>query len=597
MSSTSEALNIADVNFVVIDVETTGMSGSANRVTEIACVVVRDMEIRQTFHSLVNPRQFIPTFIEQLTGITNAMVYNAPEEAEVFAKVGELLSLPNAVFVAHNVSFDWNFVTNSLQRSALDVPDIPQLCTCRLANRLLPKKQKKNLGAVAAHFDIRIEGRHRAGGDAEATARVLIEFLEQLDSDHDIQDLNELLQFQHRRLRNFHAPSKAMKKLQPLLDALPEAPGVYYMLDSDGFIMYVGKAKSLADRVRSYFQMSAQHPEKIAKMVKKVDSIRWEETGSELGALLLESREIKKHKPPFNTVSKKIRRYPFLKLTTNNAFPTVEFCDQIQNDGAEYYGPFLYRGMVNEVLETITRNFKLRLCLDELKPSESVRPCFYHHIHRCGAPCALVQSADDYEREVQAVRRFLSGYSEGVIAMIDLEMQACAERLEFEQAAMLRNRARELRRLFERKHQGSTAVNKTNLIVVVPASGGPQSVELFFLRQGFLAKQLIVGRRASLEHLYQLVNQLYYSESLFEPELNAVEVDQLRIVSQWVYRKRDESISLYVDHASADELYAELRELVQQAFIPQTTVVKEPHQVQLEFNEHYQSSYSENYSQ
>ncbi len=557
---------IADTNFVVIDVETTGMSGSANRVTEIGCLVVRDGEIRQTFSSLVNPRQFIPSFIENLTGITNAMVYNAPEEAEVFAQVLRMLQLPNAVFVAHNAGFDWSFVSNALMRSNFDVPALPVLCTCKLANRLLPKKQKKNLGAVAKHFQIRIEGRHRAFGDAEATALVLLEFLESLESEHDIEELDELISFQHRRLKNFHATPKAMKKIQGYLDALPTAPGVYYMHDADDFIMYVGKAKSLSDRVRSYFQMSAQHPEKIAKMVRKVERIHWEETGSELGALLLESSEIKKHKPPFNTLSKKIRRYPFLKLSTGSEFPTVEFCDQILNDGAEYYGPFLYRGMVQEVLQTISRNFKLRLCQDELHPSPNVRPCFYYHINKCAAPCAAEQSKAEYMEEVDAVRRFLSGYSEGVIAMIEHEMQACAERLEFEQAAMLRNRAKELRKLFDRNHQGSTAVNKTNLIVVVPASEREKTVELFCLRRGFLAHQQIFGRKASLTKLREVLNSLYFQGEELAFELSLEEVDELRIIAQWVYRKRDQSLSIYVENQSLDELHAELCELIQHSF-------------------------------
>ncbi len=570
MSSSTETseIAIADLNFIVIDVETTGMSGSANRVTEVACVVVRDGEVRQNFSSLVNPRQFIPSFIENLTGITNAMVLHAPEEDEVFRQVHRLLNLPNAVFVAHNASFDWSFVSNALLRTGLDVPDIPVLCTCKLANRLLPKKHKKNLGAVSQHFGIRIDARHRAFGDAEATAQVLLEFLEELEGEHEVDDLNTLVSFQYKRLKNFHATPKAISKLQPFLDALPNAPGVYFMIDSDGFILYVGKAKVLADRVRSYFQMSAQHPEKIAKMVRKVHSIRWEETGSELGALLLESQQIKKHKPPFNTMSKKIRRYPFLRLDTTSDFPTVEFCDHIHNDGAEYYGPFLYRGMVQEVVQTIERNFRLRLCHDPLDPSPDVRPCFYYHIKKCAAPCAAAQSKESYREEVEAVRRFLSGYSEGVVAMIEHEMQACAERLEFEQAAMLRNRARELRKLFDRNHQGSTAVNKTNLVVIVPASEREKSVELFCLRRGFLAHQQILGRKASLANVRDVLQRLYYQGEELSFDLSLEEVDELRIIAQWVYRKRDQSLSVYVEDQTPDELFEQVQNCIRHSFDP-----------------------------
>lgn len=555
-------INIWDINFIVTDVETTGMNGEHNRVTEVACMVVRGGEIQHSFSSLVNPRQFIPPFIEQLTGITNAMVFNAPEEDIVFREVHKLLSLPNAVFVAHNEQFDWSFITHTLQRCHLSIPKIERVCTCKLARRLLPKQRKKNLGSVAQYFNISIDARHRAYGDAEATARVLVEFLEVIEQQHEVENLDDLLTFQNKRLKNFHATPRVLKRVQPLLDELPEAPGVYFMMDEDERLMYIGKAKSLAERVRSYFQLSADHPKKIADMVRQVHTIRWEETGTELAALLKESREIKRHKPPYNTMSKKLRRYPFLKLTVNEDFPVLELCTAIEDDGAEYFGPFPRRGMVEEILTTVKKNFRLRLCTEMANPDENVRPCFYYHIRQCNAPCAQLQSKEEYAREVGLVRKFLSGYSQGIIATLEQEMHACAERMEFETAAMLRNRAKELRRLFERSQEVSSAVNNTNAILVLPASQQEKTVEVFFIRAGMLAHQEVLGRRSSLERLHRKIQELYYAPSSFALPLSPEQVDELRILSQWMYRQRHSGTHIYIEGKSHAEVCAIFSEAV-----------------------------------
>ncbi|MBL7999287.1 MAG: DEDD exonuclease domain-containing protein, partial [Candidatus Kapabacteria bacterium] len=550
------------------DVETTGSSGEHNRITEVACVVMRGGEVQHTFTSLINPRQFIPPFIEQLTGISNAMVYNAPEERVVMEEVAKLLRLPDAVFVAHNEQFDWSFVFHALHRSGIAMPNVERLCTCKLARRLLPKQRKKNLGSVASYYGIGIDARHRAYGDADATARVLGEMLDTLSNDHDVESLDDLLLFQNKRLKQFHATPRTLKRVQPTLDALPEEPGVYYMLDADERLMYIGKAKSLADRVRSYFQMSAVHPPKIADMVRKVHSILWEETGTELAALLQESREIKEHKPPYNTMSKKLRRYPFLKLT-NEAFPRLDLCFAIEDDGAEYYGPFPGRGMVEGILDTIKKNFKLRLCSEIGEPSESVQPCFYFHVKQCNAPCAALQSQSDYARETDMVRKFLSGYSHGIIAMLEHEMTDCAERLEFENAAMLRNRIRELRKLFDRSEEVSSAVHKTNVVIILPASEREKTVEVFCIRAGLLQHQQIIGRKASLTKLFAHIRTAYFSEQHgAQMPLSPLQVDELRILTQWMYRRRNAGTYIYVDTMEWDDVCAAVENAVRTVFVP-----------------------------
>jgi excinuclease UvrABC nuclease subunit len=244
----------------------------------------------------------------------------------------------------------------------------------------------------------------------------------------------------------FRKTPQNVKSLGPVLSTLPHRPGVYRMIDKHGEILYVGKAKDLRDRVGSYFRPAAEHTPKIAEMVRRVRTIEIEETGSELAALLLESRRIKEYQPKYNTLQKRYRRYAFLRLTTHDDFPRTELALEVEPDGSEYFGPFSNRDAVGMVIDAIDRAFRLRECSDPIVPDENATPCIYHQIKRCDAPCAKLQTIEQYRAEVAEVRAFLSGSEEGIISRLQAQMLEHAERLEFEEAAVLRNRIYELRR-------------------------------------------------------------------------------------------------------------------------------------------------------
>lgn len=562
-----DTLSIWDVNFVVVDVETTGHSPSDNRITEIACITTRGGEITSEFSSLVNPHQFIPPFIAQMTGITNAMVFTAPESQEILANVREVFSAPNTVFVAHNAMFDYGFVNQSLLRCGYQALEIPQFCTLKLARRLLPPSVKKNAGSVAEFFEIEIENRHRAHGDAMATAQFFIEMLDIVQNDYEVKTLGELLHFQNKRLKNFVPTQVFMRRIEQYLDALPEEPGVYSMLDADGTVLYVGKAKSLRGRVRSYFQIGAQHSHKIERMTRLVHEIRWECTDTELAALLLESREIKRLQPPYNTSSKRIRLHPFLRLTVQEEFPRLEWTSSVEKDGAEYFGPFRNRSAAQEIAETMQKRFNLRLCEDEIVPDSDAKPCFYYHIKRCKAPCAQLQTRRDYMVTVEEVRQFLSGYEAGIIERLREEMSESAERLMFERAASIRNRLREFERVFERKENVSTAANNNNVIIILPASQREKTVEIFFIESGRLFHQQILGRKAPLERLLALLQSAYFSiQTPASHRLTALETDEMRIIASWIYRNRESGTFIYTENKSSELVIAEFIQAVRSAF-------------------------------
>jgi DNA polymerase-3 subunit epsilon len=182
--------------FVVVDVETTGMSPVDDRITEVAMMRVQDGALTDEFSTLVNPLVTIPAFITSMTGIDNVMVQDAPTAREVVPFMAEFLH--NAVFVAHNAPFDWGFLTHTAQRERGVHLSNPQLCTVRLANRILPQLPSKSLGPLAEFLNVKIPDRHRASGDAYATALILVKFLSYLQKREGLRTVNEVLDFQFR---------------------------------------------------------------------------------------------------------------------------------------------------------------------------------------------------------------------------------------------------------------------------------------------------------------------------------------------------------------------------------------------------------------
>lgn len=539
-----------DVTYVVTDVETTGSHPIENRIIEIGCVVVRGGVIAERIESLINPHQFIPPFIEQLTGISNAEVFTAPEEHSVLPLVAEVLSQPGTVFVAHQELFDWRFLDQGFQRCGLSIGQVPRLCTLRLARRLLPAARKKNLDALSAYYGIRIERRHRALGDAEATARILLCLLEEAER-NGIATLEQLLAFQHRRLSGT-LPKAVMRAVEPLLDALPELPGVYTMYDGTGRVLYVGKASVLAGRVRSYFQPSSGLSSHIENMVRQVRHIEWEETPSELSALLLEYERIRALQPPFNVLNRSVRPAPLLRLT-DDAFPRLELT--LQHDGrGEFFGPFPQRGVAEELRTMLEEMFRLRRCSSPLAPSVTARPCFYYHLKRCGAPCAMLQSSAEYADGVDRVRQILHGKVGWIIERLRHQMNDAAEQLQFERAEHLRRRIWQLEQLSGRLPVPSASLTYMSAVIAVPTAYEPTTVEIFAFVRGRLVMQQVVGRRASLDELTTLL-QKKLSESK-QVELSADELAVLRIATNWMYRHRDRYRSAMLD--GPDSVHAAL---------------------------------------
>ncbi|NCX96872.1 MAG: DNA polymerase III subunit epsilon, partial [Chitinophagia bacterium] len=287
--------------YAIVDIETTGSRPGTDRIIEIAIVKHNGNEIVDSFSTLINPEVGVPYFISQLTGITTEMLYDAPKFYEVAKKIVEFTA--DCIFVAHNVRFDYSFVKREFQDLGFNYHR-KRLCTVRLSRKLIPGLKSYSLGRLADSlgFSIAKEERHRAYGDAYATAQIFGLILERskdllgVQLDWAIED----------ELKAALIPPNIPAEQ---VEALPQNPGVYYFIGLNGSPIYIGKAKNIKKRVLEHFRPD-HNASKDINFKSQIQAIAFEETGNELTALLLESEEVKLHKPQYN-VALKAKEYTF----------------------------------------------------------------------------------------------------------------------------------------------------------------------------------------------------------------------------------------------------------------------------------------------
>ena len=231
-----------------------------------------------------------------------------------------------------------------------------------------------------------------------------------------------------------------MFDIQEELKKLPGKPGVYLMHDEKDEIIYVGKAVSLKNRVRQYFQSSRNKGIKIEQMVTHISRFEYIVTDSELEALVLECNLIKEHRPKYNTMLMDDKTYPFIKVTVEEPFPRIMMTRRMVKDKAKYFGPYTSAGAVKDTIELIRKLYHIRSCNRKLpRDVGKERPCLNYHIHQCNAPCQGYVSAEEYQESVQEVLKFLNGNYEGIVEQLKDKMEKASEMLEFEKAIEYRN--------------------------------------------------------------------------------------------------------------------------------------------------------------
>ncbi|MFZ0494019.1 MAG: DEDD exonuclease domain-containing protein [Acidimicrobiia bacterium] len=445
-----------DVPFCILDLETTGTAPDASGITEIGAVLYKGGEELGTFQTLVNPGQEIPPFITVLTGITHSMVVGAPKIDEALPTFLEFMG--NAVIVGHNVRFDLSFLNAAATHLGYGRLCNRSVDTLGLARRLLRGEVRNlKLDTLAAHFRSPHRPTHRALADAQATAWVLHRLLE-LAGTMGVTALEDLLQLPTAR------GSRHYEKIH-LADALPRRPGVYLFRDRSGGVFYVGKAKNLRTRVRSYFYGDDRRT--VATMLQELDRIDHRECATELEAEVTELRLIHSHRPRHNRRSKPPKSSHWVKLT-HEAFPRLSLVRSQRDDGGMYLGPFRSRRSAELVLTAIWDAVPIRRCSS--KAGTRGAPCAPAQLGVALCPCDGSLSKERYAPVVSIV---LSGIGEDPSLLLEpliAKMSELAVLERYEEAAWVRDRYRALARALTRRREWQ-AMNQAGVVWAESAEG------------------------------------------------------------------------------------------------------------------------------
>jgi len=428
---------LIDVPFCVVDLETTGGSPADCEITEIGAVRYRGGELEGTFQTLVDPGVAIPPFITVLTGITQAMVVEAPRVAEALPAFLEFLG--DAVVVGHNVRFDLSFLNAAAERLGYGRLPNRSVDTAALARRLVRSETRNlKLGTLAAHFRSPVTPNHRALDDARATAHVLWALLERAGT-IGVTHLEDLLELPTARGTPHYAKIR-------LADELPRRPGVYLFRDRNGTVFYVGKAKNLRSRVRSYFYGDERRS--VEQMLRELHSIDSRVCATELEAEVVELRMIATHLPRHNRRNRPPRSAHFVKVTAER-FPRLSIVRTVRDDGLGYLGPFRSRRSAVLVVEAIWDALPIRRCTGP--PGHREARCSFAQMGVAHCPCDGTLTEAEYR---PVVERLLAALDDAPALLLDPLAEriagfARAER--FEEAAWSRDRYRALARALERR--------------------------------------------------------------------------------------------------------------------------------------------------
>jgi excinuclease ABC subunit C len=338
--------------------------------------------------------------------------------------------------------------------------------------------------------------------------------------------------------------------LERRLRATPERPGVYLMKDARGNVLYVGKAKVLPNRLRTYFGSPANLPNKTRRMMGLVTDFECIVTDSEAEALILENTLIKRYRPRYNARLKDDKTYPYLKIDLSEEFPRIYITRKVAKDGARYFGPFATAGTVRQTMDLVKRLFPYRSCTKVITGTDP-RPCLEYFINRCVAPCSGYASREDYAKVIQQVIKFMEGDTEAVTSELSQNMEQAAEALEFERAAVLRDRIRAVQKVAEEQRIKVDAISVSDMDLIALAQGGNETwVEVFFVRHGKLIGRdhfFMEGTQDYAPSLVQaqFIKQFYQNASVIPPRIMLQHpLEEEDIIGDWLRSLRGGAVRL-----------------------------------------------------
>jgi DNA polymerase-3 subunit epsilon len=511
-----------EVVFVVVDLETTGGSPASCEITEIGAVKVRGGERLGEFQTLVNPGVPIPPFISVLTGISDAMVGGAPRLGTALPAFLEFAG--DAVLVAHNAPFDISFLKAACAATGREWPGNRVLDTARLARQVVTRDEAPNckLASLARLFRATTTPDHRALSDARATVDVLHGMIERLGN-IGVRSLDELSTFSSR-------VSPAQRTKRHLAETLPRLPGVYQFVDERGEVLYVGKAKDLRGRVRTYFT-AAETRARMAEMVGLATEVRPIVCATPLEAEVRELRLIARHKPRYNRRSRFPERALWLKLTAE-AFPRLSRVRDVRDDGSVYLGPFSSGRQVELATAAVHEAFRIRQCTQKLSTRGTGSACALVEMGRCGAPCDGRESVDDYAVHVDAVRSVMLGDVRDLVSALTRKVTRLSDVERFEEAAMHRDRLAAFVRAASRVQRLSALTSCAEVVAARLTDDG--GWEVVIVRHGRLAATGVATRA---EDPRALADALVASAEVVAPGVGptpAASAEETECVLRWL---------------------------------------------------------------
>jgi DNA polymerase-3 subunit epsilon len=512
---------LAEVTFVVVDLETTGGSPKDSAITEIGAVKIRGGEVLGEFQTLVDPGRAIPPYISVLTGITTMMVAAAPRIGAVLP--GFLEFARGAVLVAHNAPFDLGFLKAACAESGIAWPTAASVDTAVLARRLLSRDEVPNckLATLAPFFSATTSPTHRALDDARATVDVLHGLFERLGP-LGITTLEELTgltrQVDPDRLRKRH-----------LADAVPRGPGVYLFRGPRDEPLYVGTSNDLRSRVRSYFSAGEQRS-RITEMValsQRVDAIP---CAHDLEAAVRELRLIAEHKPRYNRRSRFPERALWVRLT-EEPFPRLSVVRRVRPGTGVFLGPFPDRRAADAAVAAVHESLPLRQCTTRISPRVMGTACALAGMGRCGAPCTGEQSVDEYASIAAVFRAAVDHDPSDLVAPLLARVDRLAAEERSEDAAMLRDRVTVLVRAVRRRQRLASLAAVAEFTIARPDGAG--GWHLTVVRRGRLVAAGNAPQATSVRST--LAGLLLTAETPTGPDDElAASVDETELILRWM---------------------------------------------------------------
>ena len=345
-----------------------------------------------------------------------------------------------------------------------------------------------------------------------------------------------------------------MLDIQEQLKKLPGEPGVYLMKDENDKIIYVGKAISLKNRVRQYFQSSKNHSSKVKSMVKNIKSFEYIITDSELEALILECNLIKKYRPKYNVLLRDDKTYPYIKVTVNEDYPRVLKVRKVLRDKAKYFGPYTNVEAVNDTLEVIRNIYPIRTCNVDIDRAikNNMRPCLNLHIKRCVGPCTGNVSKEEYNKMIEEIILFLSGKEEKLIEILKEKMNKCSMEFNFEEAAIYRDKILNLQEMMQKQKIDVSTDDVNQDIIAMAYNDEEACVQSFFIRHGKIVGRehfILEGTKDSTKEsiLGSFVKQFYMNAEYIPKEIIIEsEIEDQVVMEEWLSNIKGQKVSIRV---------------------------------------------------